>query len=161
MQRISKQLCQKLWRATPLFFPRRVKHKKNTTNKKSLKHPKHRYHDRKYCKKQLHSNKRNMDMKQWSITWLTSSENPFRLASGAGCFLLTGMVSARDSGPIDGQMTPVSGTGRVRLCGHVKRSALNSAGYLEFPDRTVGTCATSSAWRRFWLRKTVHSEGSD
>ena len=36
---------------------------------------------------------------------------------------------------------------RVRLCGHVKLSSLNPAGYLEFPDRTVEvrTCATSSA----------------
>ena len=36
-----------------------------------------------------------------------------------------------------GQVTSASGTGRVRLCGHVKRSSLNSAGYLEFPDGTV------------------------
>ena len=43
------------------------------------------------------------------------------------------MVSARGSGSIVGQVTSVSGTGRIRLCGHVKRSSLNSAGYLEFP----------------------------
>ena len=41
----------------------------------------------------------------------------------------------------------LSGADRVRLCGHVKLSSLNSAGYLEFPDRTVEvrTSATSSA----------------
>ena len=52
---------------------------------------------------------------------------------------------------------------RVRLCGHVKLSSLNPAGYLEFPDRTVEvrTCATSSSWRGLWPRKSAHSIGSD
>ena len=56
------------------------------------------------------------------------------------------MVSGRGSGRINGQVMSVSGTGRARLCGHVKRSILNSAGCLEFPDLTVGirACATSS-----------------
>ena len=47
------------------------------------------------------------------------------------------MVSGWGSGPINGQVTSVSGAARVRLCGYVKRSSLNSADYLEFPDRTV------------------------
>ena len=87
---------------------------------------------------------------QWSqcqSSVLTGSESPVQTASGAGYLLLTGMVSARGSGRIDGQVRSVSGAGRVRLCGHVKRSSPNSAGYLEFPDRTVWVraCATSSA----------------
>ena len=50
---------------------------------------------------------------------LTGSESPVRDESGAGCLLLTGMVSARDSVRIDGLVMSVSGKGRVRLCGHV------------------------------------------
>ena len=78
---------------------------------------------------------------------LTGSESPVQTALGAGYLLLIGMVSARGSGRIDGQVTPVSGADRVRLCGHVKHPSPNSAGYLEFPDRTVWVraCATSSA----------------
>ena len=68
---------------------------------------------------------------------LTGCEGPVRTASGAGYLLMTGMVSARGSGRIDGQVTSMSGTGRVRLCGRVKCSSLNSAGNLKFPDRTV------------------------
>ena len=58
--------------------------------------------------------------------------------------LLTGMVSIRGSGRIDGQVTSVSEAGRVRLCGHVTRSYV---GCLEYPDQRVGvrTGATSSA----------------
>ena len=55
------------------------------------------------------------------------------------------MVCGRGSGR--SQLKSVSGTDRVRLCGHVKLSLLNSADYPEYPDRKVGVraCATSSA----------------
>ena len=45
-----------------------------------------------------------------------------------------------------------SGTDRVRLCGHVKPSSLNPAGYPEFPDRTVEvrTRATNGAQSALW-----------
>ena len=61
--------------------------------------------------------------------------------------LMTGMVSTRGRERIDGQMTSVSEAGCARLYGYVKRSSLNSAGYLEFPERTVGvrTSAKNSA----------------
>ena len=73
------------------------------------------------------------------------------------------MVSVRGSGRIDGQVRSVSGAGRVRLRGHVKRSTLNSADYLEFPDRTVGPGSVGNKLRltRVRLRKSVHSIGSD
>ena len=47
----------------------------------------------------------------------------------------------------------MSGVGRVRLCGYVKRSTLNSAGYLEVPDWTVGvrTCAVRNKPRLAWV----------
>ena len=48
------------------------------------------------------------------------------------------MISARGSGRIAGQVTSVSGAGCVQLCGHAMYLSLNPAGYLEFPDRTVG-----------------------
>ena len=56
------------------------------------------------------------------------------------------MVCSRGSGR--SQLKSVSGAGRVRLCGHVKLSLLNSADYQEYPDRKVGAraCATSSAY---------------
>ena len=47
------------------------------------------------------------------------------------------MVCARGSGSIDDRVTLVSGTGRVQLCGHVKRSSLNSTGCL-FISRSDG-----------------------
>ena len=55
------------------------------------------------------------------------------------------MVCGRGSGR--SQLKSVSGTDRVRLCGHVKLSLINSADYPEYPDRKVGVraCATSSA----------------
>ena len=73
--------------------------------------------------------------------------SPVRSASGARYLLKTGVVSNRGSEQIDGQVTLVSRTGRVRLCGHVKRSSLNYAGYLEFTDGMLGVraCATSFA----------------
>ena len=45
------------------------------------------------------------------------SESLVRATSGAGCLLLTGMVSAWGSGRIDGQVRSVSGAGLVRLYG--------------------------------------------
>ena len=53
--------------------------------------------------------------------------------------------------------------GRVRLCGHVKLSLLNSADYQEYPDRKVGAraCATSSAYCGLCPRQSFHSKGSD
>ena len=58
------------------------------------------------------------------------------------------VVSAWGSGSIDGQVRSVSGAGRVTLnvWRDVKRSSMNSAGYQEFPHRTVGvrTCEISS-----------------
>ena len=73
---------------------------------------------------------------------LTCCGSSVRATSGARCLLLTGMVSARGNGHIDGQVTSVSRAGSVRLCGHVKRSLLNAAGYMKFPDRTVGVGVT-------------------
>ena len=72
-----------------------------------------------------------------------------------------GMVCGRGSGR--GELKPVSGADRVRLCGHVKLSLLNSADNPEYPDRKVGAraCATSSAYCGLWSRQTFHSKGSD
>ena len=71
------------------------------------------------------------------------------------------MVCGRGSGR--SQLKSVSGTDRVRLCGHVKLSPLNSADYPEYPDRKVGlrACATSSASCGLWPRQSFHSKGSD
>ena len=46
------------------------------------------------------------------------------------------MVCGRGSGR--SQLKSVSGADRVRLCGHVKLSLLNSDDYQEYPDRKVG-----------------------
>ena len=61
--------------------------------------------------------------------------------------LLAGMVCGRGSG--HSHLKSVSGAGRVRLCGHVNLSLLNSADYPDFPYRKVGarTCTTSSTQR--------------
>ena len=49
------------------------------------------------------------------------------------------MVCGRGSGR--SQLKSASGTDRVRLCGHVKLSLLNSVDYPEYPDRKVGVRA--------------------
>ena len=59
------------------------------------------------------------------------------------------------------QLKSVSGADRVRLCGRVKLSLLNSADYQEYPDREVGACATSSAYCGLCPRRSFHSKGSD
>ena len=55
------------------------------------------------------------------------------------------MVCGRGSGR--SQLKSVSGADRVRLCGHVRLSFLNSADYQEYPDRKVGAraCAECAA----------------
>ena len=71
------------------------------------------------------------------------------------------MVCGRGSGC--SQLKSVSGADRVRLCGHVKLSLLNSADYQEYPDRKVWAraCATSSAYCGVCPRQSFHSKGSD
>ena len=67
------------------------------------------------------------------------------------------------SGSGRSQLKSVSGADRVRLCGHVKISLLNSADYQEYPDRKVGAraCATSSAYCGLCPRPSFHSKVSD
>ena len=70
------------------------------------------------------------------------------------------MVGGRGSGR-SLQLKSVSRTDRVRLCGHVKLSFLNSD-YPEYPDRKVGVraCATNSAYCGLCSRQSFHSSGT-
>ena len=80
------------------------------------------------------------------IAELTGSESPVWAASALAVCSWLGLPAIGGSG-LKASWRQSRGAGRVRLCGHVKLSSLNPAGYLEFTDRTVEvrTCATSSA----------------
>ena len=61
------------------------------------------------------------------------------------------------------QLKSVNGADRLRLCGHVKLSLLNSAANPEYSNRKVWVraCATSSASCGLCPRQSFHSKGSN